>query len=123
MTSNCGFYFFMIVIVGSRQIVLDLVGSLCCFYENWKRDLNLNLIVCIFKSGDKNNPSNYKISMINLLLTKLYEIVLESKNNLHVRWAKGQVGFKECGPLNYFRVDENECWYNKSDPIYCFIHI
>ena len=35
-----------------------------------------SLIIPIFKSGDKNNPSNYQTIMISPLLAKLYSIIL-----------------------------------------------
>ena len=40
-----------------------------------------NLIIPIFKSGDKNDPSNYRTIMISPLLAKLYGIILENKIN------------------------------------------
>ena len=36
----------------------------------------LRLIINIFKSGDKNYPSNYRNIMISPLLSKLYGIIL-----------------------------------------------
>ena len=36
-----------------------------------------SLIIPIFKSGDKNDPSNYRTIMISPLLAKLYGIILE----------------------------------------------
>ena len=39
-----------------------------------------SLIIPIFKSGDTNNPSNYRTIMIIPLLAKLYGIILEKKN-------------------------------------------
>ena len=39
------------------------------------------LILHIFKSGDKNDPSNYRTIMISPLLSKLYGIILEKKIN------------------------------------------
>jgi len=38
---------------------------------------NQTLIVLVFKSRDKSNPSNYRTIMISPLLTKLYIIILE----------------------------------------------
>ena len=40
-----------------------------------------NHIIPIFKSGDKNYPSNYHTIMIIPLLAKLYGIILEKKMN------------------------------------------
>ena len=42
---------------------------------------NQSLIIFIFKSSDKNDPSNYQTIMIIPLLAKLYGIVLENKIN------------------------------------------
>ena len=39
-------------------------------------------IIPIFKSGDTNNPSNYRTIMISPLLAKLYGIILEKKINI-----------------------------------------
>ena len=39
-----------------------------------------SLIIPIFKSGDKNNPSNYRTIMISPLLAKWYGIILEKIN-------------------------------------------
>jgi hypothetical protein len=38
-----------------------------------------NLILPIFKNGDRNIPSNYRTIMISLILDKLYGIILEKK--------------------------------------------
>ena len=40
-----------------------------------------SLIIHIFKSGDKNDPSNYQTIMITPLLANLYGIILEKKIN------------------------------------------
>ena len=40
-----------------------------------------SLIIPIFKSADKNDPSNYRTIMISPLLAKLYGIILEKKIN------------------------------------------
>ena len=40
-----------------------------------------SLIISIFKSGDKNDSSNYRIIMISPLLATLYGIILEKKIN------------------------------------------
>ena len=56
------------------------------------------LIIPIFKSGGKNDPSNYCTIMINPLLDKLYGIILEKKMNgwleMEGKRAKGQTGFR-----------------------------
>jgi len=45
------------------------------FLKPWTQ----SLIVPIFKSGDKNIPSNYKTIMISHILAKLYGLILEKK--------------------------------------------
>jgi hypothetical protein len=53
-----------------------------------------SLIVPIFKSGDKSNPSNYRTIMISPILAKLYGSILEKKISIwlesHGKRAKGQ---------------------------------
>ena len=39
-----------------------------------------NLIIPIFKSGNKNDPSNYWTIMISPILAKLYGIILEKRS-------------------------------------------
>ena len=57
-----------------------------------------SLIIPIYKSGDKNDPSNYQTIMISPLLAKLYGIILEKKINgwleMEGKRAKGQAGFR-----------------------------
>ena len=52
-----------------------------------------SLIVPIFKNGDKNIPSNYRIIMISLILANLYGVILEKKISIwlesHSKIAKG----------------------------------
>ena len=49
---------------------LTLVGSSSSFYENWKKELNVNLVVLNFKTGDKNNPSK----LLYVVLTSPYQL-------------------------------------------------
>ena len=57
------------------------------------------LIIPILKSGDTNNPSNYRTIMISHFLAKLYGIILESKLSIWLesegKRAKGQAGFRK----------------------------
>ena len=59
---------------------------------------NKSLIIPIFKSGDKNNPSNYWTTMIIPLLAKLYNVILKNKISILLesegKWARGQAGFR-----------------------------
>jgi hypothetical protein len=57
-----------------------------------------NLAIPLFKSGEVNNPSNYRTIMINPLFAKLFGSMLENRIN---KWAKegdkrakGQAGFR-----------------------------
>lgn len=57
-----------------------------------------SLIIPIFKSGDTNNPSEYRKIMMSPLLAKLYGIILERKLSIwhesEGKWANGQLGFR-----------------------------
>jgi hypothetical protein len=48
-------------------------------------DWTTSLAIPLFKSGDGNNPSNYRTIMINPLFTKLFGSMLENRIS---RWAK-----------------------------------
>ena len=57
-----------------------------------------SLAIPLFKSGDANNPSNYRTIMINPLFAKLFGSMLENRIS---KWAeergkraKGQAGFR-----------------------------
>jgi hypothetical protein len=61
-------------------------------------DWTTSMAIPLFKSGDVNNPSNYRIIMINPLFAKLFGSMLEKKIN---KWAeerdkraKGQASFR-----------------------------
>ena len=84
----------------------------------------------IFKSGDKNDPSNYQTIMISPLLAKLYGIILENKINelleMAGKRAKGQTGFR----MNYSTIDHlvtlriitEECRNNNSGLFCRFVY-
>jgi len=88
-----------------------------------------NLIIPIFKSGDKNNPSNYRTLMINPLLAKLYDIILENKISIWIEneghQAKGHAGFRRhhstTNHLITLRIIAEECRNNKSNIFCCFV--
>ena len=88
---------------------------------------NQSLIILIFKSGDKNDLSNYRTIVISSLLGKLYGIILENKINewleMEVKRAKGQAGFirnhSTTDHLITLRIIAEEFLHNKSD-IFCF---
>ena len=61
-----------------------------------------SLIIPIFKSGDTNNPSNYRTIMICPLLAKLYGIILEKKIN---KWLESEG--KRASPSGFYKAALN----------------
>jgi hypothetical protein len=61
---------------------LTFTSSSISFKQGFPKPWTQSLIVPIFKSEDKNNPSNYMTIMISPLLAKLYGIILEKKINI-----------------------------------------
>jgi len=64
------------------------------FPEEW----TTGVVIPLFKSGDTNNPSNYRTIMVNPLMGKLFGSMIEKRIS---RWAedegkgaKGQAGFR-----------------------------
>jgi len=93
---------------GYQDKILKIGGSIFIPHIHKLFNLALNkgfhkpstqsLIVPIFKSGDKINPSNYMTVIISPIFAKLYGIILEKKTNMwlecHRKGAKGQARFK-----------------------------
>jgi hypothetical protein len=87
------------------------------------------LIVHIFKSGNKRNPSNYMTIMISPILSKLYGSILEKKISIwieiHGKRAKGQADFRgfhsTVDRLITLRIFAEECRNNKTDLLFCFV--
>ena len=88
-----------------------------------------SLIILIFKSSNKNNPSNYYIIMINPLLAKLYGIILEKRINEWLEMEgtqfKCQTGFRRNhstrNHLVMLRIIVEECRNNKYGLFCCFV--
>jgi hypothetical protein len=89
----------------------------------------MSLAIPIFKSGDVNNPSNYRTIMINPLFAKLFGSMLE---NIINKWAekedkcaKGQAGFRP----KHSTIDHNitlrhiieKVWEKKEEAFCCFV--
>ena len=82
-----------------------------------------------FKSGDKNNPSNYQTIMISPLLAKLYGIIFERKLSIWLesegKRAKGQAGFRKqhstTDHLVTLRITVEECCNDKSNLFFFFV--
>ena len=66
--------------------------------QEFLRDWTTSLAIPLFKSGDINNPSNYRTIMINPFFAKLFDSMVE---NIISKWAevkekraRGQAGFR-----------------------------
>jgi hypothetical protein len=96
------------------------------FPTDWTRSLG----ILLFKSGDVNNPSNYRTIMINPLFAKLFGSMLENRIN---RWAeerdkraKGKVGFRP----KHSMIDHGitlrhiieKVWEKKEEVFCCFVN-
>ena len=87
-------------------------------------------MIQIFKSGDKNDPSNCWTIMMSPLLAKLYGIILEKKINewleMEGKRTKGQVGFRRnhstTKHLTTLRIIAKECRNNKYNLFCCFVY-
>jgi hypothetical protein len=88
-----------------------------------------SLAIPLFKSGDVNNPSNYKTIMINPLFAKLFRSMLENRIS---RWveerdkrAKEQAGFRP----KHSMIDHvitlrhiiEKVWEKKEEVFCCFV--
>jgi hypothetical protein len=95
------------------------------FPTDWTNSMEIPL----FKSGDVNNPSNYRTIMIKPLFAKLFGSMLEKKIS---KWAKerdkcakGQAGFRPKHPI----VDHcitlrhiiEKVWEKKEEVFCCFV--
>jgi hypothetical protein len=97
--------------------------------QGFPKPWNQSLIVPIFKSEDKSNPSNYRNIMISPILTKLYGIVLENKIGswieIHGKRARGEAGFRGyhsiVDHLVTFRIIAEEFHNDKTSLLYCFV--
>jgi hypothetical protein len=88
-----------------------------------------SLIVPIFKSGDKSNPSNYRTIMISPILSKLYGSILENKVSIwlesHRKRAKVQVSFRgyysTVEQLITLRIITEDFCNNKTNLLFCYV--
>jgi hypothetical protein len=92
-------------------------------------DWTTSMEIPFFKSGDVNNPSNYRTIMINLLFAKLFGSMLENKISKWVeerdKRAKGKAGFRpkhsivdHCITL---RNIIEKVWEKKEEFFCCFV--
>lgn len=87
------------------------------------------LIVPIFKSGDKNVPSNYRTIMISHILVKLYGMILEKNIStwleIHGKRDKGKICFiRNHSTIDYLvtlRTIVKDCHNSKVDLLYYFV--
>ena len=95
--------------------------------QGFPKPWNQSFIISIFKSGDKNNPSNEETIMISPLLAKLYGIILERKISIWLesdgKRARGKAGFRrKHSTMNHLvtlRIIVEECHNDKSN-LFCF---
>jgi len=66
--------------------------------QGFPRDWTTSLAITLFKSGDINNPSNYRTIMINPLFAKLFSRMVEDRISkwaeVKEKRARGQAGFR-----------------------------
>jgi hypothetical protein len=97
--------------------------------QGFPTDWTTSMEIPLFKSGDVNNPSNYRTIMINPLFAKLFGSMLEKKIS---KWAeerdkraKGQAGFRpkhstidHCITLRHII---EKAWEEKEEVFCCFV--
>ena len=97
--------------------------------QGFPTDWTTSMAIPLFKSGDVNNPSNYRTIMINPLFAKLFGSMLEKKIS---KWAeerdkraKGQAGFRpkhstvdHCITLRHII---EKAWEEKEEVFCCFV--
>ena len=84
----------------------------------------------LLKSGDVNNPSNYRTIMINPFFAKLFGSMLENKINTWAKerdkHAKGQAGFiPKHSTVDHcitFRHIIEKFWEKKEEVFCCFVY-
>jgi hypothetical protein len=97
--------------------------------QGFPTDWTTSLAIPLFKSGDVNNPSNYRTIMINPLFAKLFGSMLENRIS---KWAeegdkraKGQAGFRP----KHSTIDHGitlrhiieKVWEKKEEAFCCFV--
>jgi len=97
--------------------------------QGFPRDWTTRLAIPLFKSGDINNPSNYRTIMINPLFAKLFNNMVENRINkwadVKEKRAKGQAVFR----TKHSTVDHGimprhiieKVWEGKEEVFCCFV--
>ena len=97
--------------------------------KGFPRDWPTSLEIPLFKSGDINNPSNYRTIMINPLFEKLFNSMVENRiskwEKVKENRAKGQAGFRS----KHSTVDHGitlrhiveKVWEDKEEVFCCFV--
>lgn len=97
--------------------------------QGFPRDSTTSLAIPLFKSGDINNPSNYRTIIINPLFENLLSNMVENRIS---KWAvvkekreKGQAGFRpkhstvdHCITLRHII---EKVWEGKEEVFFCFV--
>lgn len=110
------------IIIPHIHKLLNMVGK-----HGFPKPWTQSLIVPIFKSGDKNLPSNYMTIMISHTLAKLYGLIIRKRIGLwlesHDKRAKGRARFQRhhstIHHLVTFRVIIKQCHNSKTDLLCC----
>ena len=97
--------------------------------QGFPRDWTTSLAIPLFKSGDINNPSNYKTIMINPLFANLFSGMVENRIS---KWAevkekreKGQASLRpKHSTIDHgitLRHIVEKVWGSKEEEICCFV--
>jgi len=98
-------------------------------WKGFPRDWTTSLTITLFKSGDINNPSNYKTIMINHLFANLFNGMVENRiskwEEVKEKREKGQICFR----LKDSTVDHGitlrhiieKFWGDKEEVFCCFV--
>jgi hypothetical protein len=97
--------------------------------QGFPTDWKTSMAIPLFKSGDVNNPSNYRTIMINPLFAKLFGSMLEKKISKWVeerdKRTKGQAGFrpKHSTVDHYITLRHiiEKTWEKKEEVFCCFV--
>ena len=97
--------------------------------QEFQRNWTTSLAIPLFKSGDINNPSNYRTIMINPLFAKLFSGMVENRiskwEEVKEKRAKGQVGFwPKHSTIDHgirLRHIVENVWERKEELFCCFV--
>jgi hypothetical protein len=114
---------------GSKTLAPHIMKIFNIIQQGFPIDWTMSLAIPLFKSGDVNNPSNYRTIMINPLFAKLFGSMLENRIS---KWAeegdkraKGKVGFRpKHSTIDHSITLRNiieKVWEKKEEAFCCFV--